>query len=225
MSALGEIAARVAHELNNPLSGILGYTEFLLQTAESETLRGRLERIVEEADRCRRVGENLLAFARRGERSMEPQDVNELVRQAYSLFEYTLQIDSIKTDLALAPDLPSVLCNAQDVQRVFLNIINNAHRALLDVNPERRNLSIATRLDDDEEVRVSFTDTGIGIDDSVAPKIFQPFFTTRDVGEGIGLGLSVGYAIIADHGGKIEFDSSKGKGKGATFTIVLPVRS
>jgi two-component system NtrC family sensor kinase len=223
MSALGEIAARVAHELNNPLSGILGYTEFLLQTAESETLRGRLERIVEEADRCRRVGENLLAFARRGERSMEPQDVNELVRQAYSLFEYTLQIDSIKTDLALAPDLPSVLCNAQDVQRVFLNIINNAHRALLDVNPERRNLSIATRLDDDEEVRVSFTDTGIGIDDSVAPKIFQPFFTTRDVGEGIGLGLSVGYAIIADHGGKIEFDSSKGKG--ATFTIVLPVRS
>lgn len=221
MTALGEIAARVAHELNNPLAGILANTEFLLRKAESNSLRERLERIVEEADRCRRVVENLLAFARRGGRNMEPQDVNELVRQAHSFFEYTLQIDSITTDFDLAPGLPEVLCSAQDLQRVFLNLINNAHRALLDVGPQRRRLTIATRLEHDA-VHISFADTGIGIDESVAPKVFQPFFTTRDVGEGIGLGLSVGYTVVADHGGTIRFETEKGKG--ATFTVVLPVR-
>ena len=222
LSALGEIAARVAHELNNPLTGILGYAQYLQQTVEKPAHKDRLGKIIEEAHRCRRVGENLLAFARRGERNMEQHDINELVQQAYSMFEYALQVDSVKTTLDLAPELPATLCSAQDLQRVFLNIINNAHLALLNVAPEQRQLSITTRLESDA-IRVSFADTGIGIDESVAPKLFQPFFTTRDVGEGIGLGLSVGYAIVADHGGTIKLDSEKGKG--ATFTVVLPVRA
>jgi PAS domain S-box-containing protein len=222
MSALGEIVARAAHELNNPLTGILGYAQFLQQAIEQPAHQERLTKIIEEAHRCRRIGENLLAFAKRGEREMALHDVNALIHDAYALFEYALGVDGIKTTLDLAPGLPAIPCSAHDLQRVFLNIINNSHQALLEVEPERRHLSITSRLDRGV-VRIAFSDTGPGVDDSIAPKLFQPFFTTRDVGEGIGLGLSVAYAVVTDHGGTIEVDGEKGSG--VTFTVVLPVHS
>lgn len=222
MSALGEIVARAAHELNNPLTGILGYAQYLQQAVEKTAHKERLEKILEEAHRCRRIGENLMAFARRGEREKLPSDLNEIVRQAHGLFAYALELDHIKTTLNLAADMPSVPCCVQDIQRVFLNIINNAHQALLDVDPEHRKLTIASRVDG-RSAKVSFSDTGPGVSECLRAKVFQPFFTTRDVGEGIGLGLSVAYAIVTDHGGAIE--AAGEPGKGATFTVVLPLRS
>ncbi len=222
MSALGEIVARAAHELNNPLAGIIGYAQLMQDALEKPAHKERIGRILEEADRCRRIGDNLLAFAKRGQREMVPHDVNELVRQAVGLCEYALQVDRIDVTLDLADELPQVRCAVQDLQRVFLNIINNAHLALLEVGPDRRRLEIGTRLESNA-IQIRFADTGCGIDEDIVPKLFQPFFTTRDVGEGIGLGLSVGYAVVSDHSGAIKVESEKGEG--ATFIVELPVRS
>lgn len=222
MSALGEIVMRAAHELNNPLAGILGYAELLHQAVEKPAHKDKLERIIDEANRCRRIGENLLAFAKRGERERLPCDINDLIRQAYQLFEYALNVDHIAVTLDLAPDVPQVHCDSQDIQRVFLNVINNAHQALLEVEPDRRRLAIASRTDG-TSVRIAFADTGPGLDEETCAKVFQPFFTTREVGEGIGLGLSVAYAMVTNHGGTIDVESEPGRG--ATFTISLPVRA
>ncbi|MCL4692981.1 MAG: PAS domain S-box protein [Candidatus Hydrogenedentes bacterium] len=222
MSALGEIVMRAAHELNNPLAGILGYAELLHQAVEKRSHKDKLERIIDEANRCRRIGENLLAFAKRGDRERLPCDINVLIQQAYGLFEYALNVDRIAVTLDLAPDLPQVHCDSQDVQRVFLNVINNAHQALLEVEPDRRRLTITSRTDR-SSVQIVFADTGPGMDEETCAKVFQPFFTTRDVGEGIGLGLSVAYAMITNHGGAIEVESEPGRG--ATFTISLPIRA
>lgn len=222
LSSLGEIVARAAHELNNPLTGIIGYVEYLSHAVASESQRDRLDRVLEEAHRCRRIVENLLAFARRGETQKQLADVNGLIREALSLYEYALQVDKVALTLDLQSDLPPTLLNPQDMQRAFLNLINNAHQALLSRDSADRRLTIRTAARDGR-IHVVFEDNGPGIDEEIQQKVFDPFFTTRKVGEGMGLGLSVAYAIARDHDGAIDLESEAGRG--ATFTIRIPLRA
>ena len=221
LSSLGEIVARAAHELNNPLTGIYGYAQYLHEAVEKPAHKERLARIMEEADRCRRIGENLLAFSKRGERKLAPHDINSILREAYSLCEYPLRIDHIYAALDLDLNLPVIPCSAQDLERAFLNLIHNAHQALVAVEAGVRRLTLTTR-QEAGAIHVLFADTGSGVRPDLHHKIFEPFFTTRDVGQGMGLGLSVAYAIAVEHGGTVRLESHPGKG--ATFTVVLPLK-
>ncbi|MBX7255783.1 MAG: PAS domain S-box protein [Candidatus Hydrogenedentes bacterium] len=220
LSALGEIVARAAHELNNPITAILGYGELLKGTATDDSQRQRFDRMLEETHRCRRIVENLLTFSRRAEHSRRPVDINGLVGEALSLYEYALRLDEIEVDVKLDPDLPQLKVSAQDIQRAFLNILNNAHQALLEVGDRPRRLSISTSLSG-PNVRIGFRDNGPGISEEARTRLFDPFFTTKPLGQGIGLGLSIAHGIVADHCGRIEVESAPGHG--ATFTILLPV--
>ncbi|MCC6695820.1 MAG: PAS domain-containing protein [Candidatus Hydrogenedentes bacterium] len=221
LASLGEIVARAAHELNNPLTGIYGYAQYLHEAVEKSAHKERLARIMEEADRCRRIGDNLLAFAKRGERKLAPHDINSILREAYSLCEYPLRVDHIYVTLDLDPKLPVIPCSAQDLERAFLNLIHNAHQALVTVEAGVRRLTLTTR-QEARSIHIQFADTGSGVRPDLHHKIFEPFFTTRDVGQGMGLGLSVAYAIAVEHGGTIRLESQSGKG--ATFTMMLPLQ-
>lgn len=219
LSALGEIVSRAAHELNNPLTSILGYGEFLMSSASGDAQRQRFERLIEETHRCRRIVENLLTFSRRAEHSRRTVDINELVREAVALYEYALTLDNVEVVLNLAPSLPSLKVSAQDLQRAMLNILNNAHLALLEMDGPPRRLTVSTSLEG-PSLHIAFHDNGPGISPEARTRLFDPFFSTRPVGKGIGLGLSIAHGIVADYSGRIEVDSTPGQG--ATFTIVLP---
>ncbi|MBN2307864.1 MAG: PAS domain-containing protein [Candidatus Hydrogenedentes bacterium] len=220
LSALGQIVAGVAHEFNNPLTGILGYTQYLLTAVEQPKARGRLEQIMEEAQRCRRLVQNLLSFADRGQSEKAPYNINELLREVLALYEYQLRVDRVETRLNLDPDLPNVSVAPQEVQRAFLNIISNAHLALNAASRPEPILAIRTS-HDHEFAYIEFTDNGTGMSPEVAQRVFDPFFTTRRQGEGMGLGLSVAYGIVREHGGRILARSEEGEG--ATFTVQLPL--
>ncbi|MCP4640860.1 MAG: PAS domain S-box protein [bacterium] len=220
LSALGQIIAGVAHEINNPLTGILGYAQYLLQTTESETTRERLQQIVEESQRCRRVVDNLLSFADAGQTEKRAADVNSLVREIVDLYEYQLRMDSIRMDLELGDDLPQVNLAAQEVQRVFLNLISNAHQALCTVDGRERALSIRSYVENGK-VHVVVGDNGPGVSEGDQSRVFDPFFTTHKQGEGMGLGLSVSYGIVQDHGGQIVLESTPGEG--ASFIVTFPI--
>lgn len=220
LSAIGEIVAGVAHELNNPLTGILGYAQLLSAAQTDPILRSRLDHIMTEAERCRRIVQNLLSFARRHESERSPQDVNELVRTVLSLREYQLRVDGILIGLELAEGLPQLMVDPHELERVFLNLVNNAQQALAEVTDREKKIGIRSYLRD-KNVHISFSDNGPGIPSNVQSKVFDPFFTTKGVGQGTGLGLSVSYGVIRSHGGRILLESSEGEG--AVFTIILPV--
>ena len=219
LSALGEIVARAAHELNNPLTAVLGYGEYLKGFATDEAMKQRFERLLEETHRCRRIVENLLTFSKRAEHSRKNVDVNELLREAMSLYEYALQLDDVEVSLELAASLPSLEANAQDLQRAFLNILHNAHQALLEIKGRPRHLHVSTSAKGGV-ISIAFRDNGPGIAADARTRLFDPFFTTRPVGQGIGLGLSVAHGIVADYAGRIEVESVPDQG--ATFTVILP---
>lgn len=220
LSAIGEIVAGVAHELNNPLTGILGYAQLLSAAQSDPILRSRLAHIMTEAERCRRIVQNLLSFARRHESERSPQDVNELVQTVLSLREYQLRVDGIAINTEFDDDLPKIMADPHELERVFLNLINNAQQALTDVTDRERCIGIRTCAHE-RSIHVVFSDNGPGIPANVQSRIFDPFFTTKGVGQGTGLGLSVSYGVIRSHGGKISIESKEGEG--ATFTIVLPI--
>ncbi len=219
LSALGEIVAGLAHELNNPLTGILGYAQLLMGSGLDEKTRGRLEQISLEAQRCRTIVQGLLGFARHYESAKLPGDVNALVSEVLSLRAYQMGVDKIETATSLGEHIPLVEIDRQEIQRVFLNIINNAHYALCQVNdrPRRFAVAMSTR---GGEVSISFEDNGPGMPPETQSRVFDPFFTTKDIGEGIGMGLSIAYGVVRDHGGRILVESKLNHG--TTFTVVLP---
>jgi len=221
LSAIGELVAGLAHELNNPMTGILGYAQLLKEQSTDGAVHERALRIEEEAQRCRRIVQNLLSFAQRQECVKAPQDINAILKATIELHEYQLRTDHIEVTLDLAPGLPRVEMDAQAVQRVFLNIVSNAHQALLAIHDRPRRLCLRTFLRG-HEVCAEFADNGTGIAESVQRRVFDPFFTTRAPNEAVGLGLSVSYGIVSEHGGTIEVASVPGAG--STFTVALPVR-
>lgn len=219
LTALGEIVGGIAHEMNNPLTGILGYAQLLLNSQLEPTTRGRVEHVAAEAERCRKLVQNLFTFAHRDSSQKLPQDINEIVANVLSLREYQFHIDGIDVHAILAPGLPDVMANAADLQRVFLSLLMNAQQALNSAGKKDKRLGVKTYIRD-SSVCIEFEDNGPGIPKCIQSKVFEPFFSTKGVGGGSGLGLSMTYGLIRSHGGVIAVESDEDRG--ARFTISLP---
>ncbi len=219
MSSVGQLVSGVAHELNNPLTGIMGFAQLLLLRELDETARRQVETIYAEAERASKIVQNLLTFARRRRAQKEPSNLNTLIERVLELRNYDLRVRNIETELDLDPALPETMVDANQMQQVFLNIIINAEQAMRG-DGDQGTLRIRTSADD-RNVTVAFQDTGPGMSAETVRRIFDPFFTTKEAGEGTGLGLTISYGIIEDHGGRIWAES--GPGRGTTFLIELPI--
>ena len=222
LAAIGELVAGVAHELNNPLTGILGFTQLLLREAPESPLREDLNKVANEARRAARIVRNLSAFARQQPLSRRLVDVNELLRKTLELRGYQLRVARIAVTLDAASDLPRVLADPDELQQVFLNIVNNAEQGMTGEQAEKR-LRIRSLSAGPETIRIEFQDTGPGIPEESLDRIFDPFFTTKEPGRGTGLGLSVCYGIVRGHGGQIT--AGNDPGGGAVFTVDLPLHN
>ena len=227
LSAIGQLVAGVAHELNNPLTSVIGYAQLLEEEVRSgasqdtEALTSDLRRIADESERAARIVRNLLAFARRQAAEREPHDLSDLFARTVALREYALRTMGIEVAKEFASDLPHAVVDASQVQQALLNLILNAEQAMR--GRDVRRLRVGARFDEAAgAIELFASDTGHGIDKANMTRIFDPFFTTRDVGEGTGLGLSICYGIVRDHGGQIVVRSAVQEG--TTFSILLPAR-
>jgi two-component system NtrC family sensor kinase len=217
MVALGELVAGVAHEINNPLTGISAFAQLLLEESLNDEQRESVQLIKMESDRAKTVIRDLLIFARKTEPVTEPFDLNDLIEQTLRLRSYSLRVAGVRLVLQLDPKLPKVTGDPQKLQQVLLNVIANAESAM--DGAERRELTLSSRADGSQVV-IAATDTGQGMPADVRQRIFEPFFTTKPEGVGTGLGMSVSYGIVQAHGGTIDVASALGAG--TTVTIALP---
>jgi signal transduction histidine kinase len=219
LSAVGEFVAGVAHELNNPLTALIGYSELLQSSTVDNDARSSLKRISNSADRCHKIVQSLLSFARQHPPERKLTDVNGLVDAVVDILIYELRTSNIQIIKELSPHLPRLLVDPHQIQQVFLNIVNNARQAVEAFRPQG-SIRISTGATG-QRVWIRFQDDGPGISEENLAKIFNPFFTTKPVGKGTGLGLSLSYGIIQEHGGSITAESKLGYG--TTFIISLPV--
>jgi two-component system NtrC family sensor kinase len=222
LSAIGELISGIAHELNNPLTGVMGYSQLLQMRGDlDDRAKESLVKINNLATRCQKIVQNLLSFARKQKPERTLTSVNEILERTVELRSYELQVNNIEIILELDPRLPRTIADAHQLQQVFLNVITNAEQAMLEAHGRGR-LTIRTRNDSAEgHVIVEIADDGPGIPEQHLTKIFDPFFTTKEVGRGTGLGLSLSYGIIKEHAGNIYARSRPGEG--STFVIALPV--
>lgn len=231
LSAIGQLVAGVAHEINNPLTGIIGFSELLSRDRalhDPELAASYTSKIREQAERVRRIVEDLLSFARQREPRREPASVNGLLRRVLQMRRYALRTSNIAVQTELAAELPITVVDPHQLQQVFLNLVNNAEQALSNTYAGG-NLTIRSRQIDEQTIRVEFEDDGPGITEEHLGKVFDPFFTTKEVGQGTGLGLSICYGIVQEHGGHIWAESpageaDSGRGPGTRFTVELPLR-
>lgn len=219
LASIGQLAAGVAHEINNPLTGIMGFSERLLRKVTDDKSKRYLQRIYDEACRAAKVVENLRTFARHREPKKEWINVNDILQKALEMRIYELKTSNIEVVTDLAPELPQTMADFYQIQQVFLNIIINAEQAMTEENWGGR-LSIRTEKKEGY-IRITFTDDGPGISNEHQDRLFDPFFTTRGAQGGTGLGLSICHGIVTAHGGRIYAESSPGKG--TTFVVELPV--
>lgn len=219
MAAVGMLASGVAHEINNPLAGILAFTQLLQKDLAGQApVQEDLREIENAARRCKKIVEDLLTFARpHGEGKKSPLSIPEEVEKILPLARLNLRHYNVTMATEYAPDLPLVQGSSVRLQQVFLNLINNAAQAMREKGGEVR-LRVRTVGD---QVVAEVIDHGIGISHEDLPRVFDPFFTTKGAGEGTGLGLSICYSIISEHGGKIEVESREGRG--SLFRVLLPV--
>ena len=217
MSALGELVAGVAHEVNNPLTGISAFAQLLLDEEMTADQLESVQYIKRESDRAVAVVRDLLAFARKSGPRTSEIDVNAMIEQTVRLRSYGLRTSNIEVQLLLDPAVLRVSGDERQLQQVLLNLIVNAEQAMSTSN--LRHLGIRTA-NAGNRVCISVSDTGPGMTSEVRTRIFEPFFTTKPEGAGTGLGLSVSYGIIQSHGGSLAVDSAPGAG--ATFRITLP---
>ena len=235
MSAIGQLAAGVAHELNNPLGGILGYAQFTLEkmkraagehepSKEAASYIRYLSDIEAQARRCKAIVQNLLRFSRSSKSTdFEPVAINAVVQDTITFVEHQLHMNQIGLEVNLDPQTPQIQGNSGQLQQVFTNLIITAMHA----SPPESTITVRTRFSPavgefGGAVEVSVHDHGTGIAPENLKKIFEPFFTTKEVGKGTGLGLSVSYGIVREHGGEIRVESEEGKQ--TTFTVILPVQ-
>jgi two-component system NtrC family sensor kinase len=221
LSAVGEVVSGVAHELNNPLAGVLGYAQLMMGTSMDGRLQRSVERIFESALRCQKIVQNLLAFARRHPSEKRYLGLNGIVEKTLDLKAYQLRVNNLRVIKKLDPNLPKTMLDFNQIQQVLLNVINNAQHAIASQGGQGT-VTISTEVREGS-ILLSLTDDGPGMTPDVLGKIFDPFFTTKPVGEGTGLGLSVSYGIVRDHGGRIWADSRVGRG--TTIYVELPIRA
>jgi two-component system NtrC family sensor kinase len=221
MAAVGQLVSGVAHEVNNPLTAILGFADLLMEDADlPETARKDLRVILQEAQRTKQIVQNLLSFARQMPPQRNAVQLNSILRRTIQLRSYDFNSHGIEIIEHLDESLPEIIGDAHQLQQVFLNILNNAYDAVHEVGrPARIEITSIGR---EDFVEVTFSDNGKGITHS--DKIFDPFFTTKEVGKGTGLGLSICYGIVKEHGGEISCHNNIA-GQGATFMVRLPAAS
>ncbi len=226
LASVGQLAAGVSHELNNPLGGILGFSQLILEKMRRNGLDKttpedfdnyikRLSQVEQAALRCKTIVENLLKFARKSASEVKPLDINQVLEDTLTFTRHQLEINKVQVEKTLSPGLPQTRGNEHQLQQVFTNLMINAQQAM----GNGGKLSISTKAEDGY-IEVGFADTGTGIAPEIISKIFDPFFTTKPIGQGTGLGLSVSYGIVRDMGGKITVESRVGQG--STFRIWLP---
>jgi two-component system, NtrC family, sensor kinase len=221
LAAVGEMAAGIAHELNNPLTTVSGFTELVLEELSGESdIRDDLELVLKEAQRARSVVRRLLDFARQSESMRVRSDINEILTDVLALVNHLLRTSGVQVFTHLPTGIPWIAVDRNQVKQVVLNLIHNALHAM-PTGGELQITTVCRRRDKHDWLTICLADTGIGIAPENLERVFEPFFTTRSKDGGTGLGLSVSYGIIADHGGFIEVASEVGKG--STFTIWLPV--
>ncbi len=218
LASIGQMAAGLVHELNNPLTGILALSQMLLEGGIGGEYREDLSCIYDEAKRAAGIVRNVLLFTRNNNYAHGSANANDIVRDVLRLRDYLTSTGNITVVTKLADNLPEIAIDRYQLQQVFLNMVLNAEAAIETAN--RPGLLTVTTKRSGGTVKISFADNGCGIKKSVLPRIFDPFFTTKEIGKGTGLGLSICYGIAVKHGGKISVRSEVGHG--ATFTITFP---
>jgi two-component system NtrC family sensor kinase len=222
LAAVGELAAGVAHELNNPLASVQAYAQLLSERDDlDEAARSDVATVYGEALRASRITANLLSFARQHRPEKTFVSLNDILRSSLELQAYRLKVTNIEVVTELAPDLPKTMADVHQVQQVFVNLITNAEQAMTGAHGGGT-LKLKTERTDGA-IRVSVADDGPGVRQEDLKRIFDPFFTTKEVGKGTGLGLSICYGIVREHGGRIS--ARNNPDRGATFTVELPIVS
>jgi two-component system NtrC family sensor kinase len=226
MASIGKMAAVVAHEINNPLSGILTYAKLLkkwVQKVEGNEqkrteIRECLDLVESESRRCGDLVKNLLMFSRTSPMNLEWADVNQVVDRCIRLVQHQIDLGNVQLQLEMADDLPTLHCDPAQVEQVLLALVMNA----IDAMPRGGNLLVRTRsLPQSRQIEIQVRDDGVGIPPDLLPRMFEPFLTTKETGKGVGLGLAISKTIVERHGGVIEVESQPGRG--TTFYIFLPV--
>ena len=222
MASIGKLAAIVAHEINNPLAGILVYAKLLLKKlagdGSAEESKRYLSMIASEAARCGDIVKNLLQFSRQAKVNLEPQDINEIIKQSLQLIQHKVDLMGISSVVRLDDTINHVVCDAQQIKQALVALLINACEAM---KQGEGVLTIESRrVPNLRAVEIEVSDNGVGMDEETQGRIFEPFFTTKEQGKGVGLGLAVVYGIVTGHSGEIEVRSSPGLG--TTFVIRLP---
>jgi PAS domain S-box-containing protein len=230
MSSLGELAAGVAHEINNPLNSIINFAQILIDEIEEDgpLTDELLFRIINEGDRVSNIVRSLLSFARESERDKTLVMINKVIQETFALTDIQILKDSISLEVNVPESLPPIYANSQQLMQVFINIINNARYALNQkypgASPEKKLIITAEpkQVDNDSVIDISFHDTGVGIPAQIIDKVINPFFTTKPAGEGTGLGLAISHGIVTDHDGRLIIKSVEGEFTRVTTRFPLP---
>jgi len=220
LASIGELSSGIAHELNNPLTSVIGFSDLLLDKELPDDVREDVEIINREAKRTAEIVRNLLTFARKHEAEEKPVNINNIIEKVLDLRAYEQRVSNIEVNTQFAPDPPEITADGFRLQQVFINLIINAEHFMTEAHGKGRLTITTARVGD--SIRASFTDDGPGIAEESLRHLFDPFFTTKEVGKGTGLGLSISYGIITQHNGRIYAESELGKG--ATFIIELPIK-
>jgi signal transduction histidine kinase len=219
LASIGELASGIAHELNNPLTSVIGFSQLLLEGDVPADMKEDLGTVYSEAQRAAVIVKNLLTFARKHTPVKQLCQVNTVIEDVLRLRAYEQKVNNIEIEKRLGSNLPEIMIDNFQMQQVFLNIVVNAEFAMLEAH-HRGKLTITTKKSD-SFIKIAFTDDGPGIAKENLKHIFDPFFTTKEVGKGTGLGLSICHGIVTEHGGQIYARSEKGQG--ATFVVELPL--
>jgi signal transduction histidine kinase len=220
LASLGELASGAAHELNNPLTSIIGFSQLLMEKETPDDIREDLKLIYSEAQRAASVTNNLLSFARKHAPVKQLNQINNIIEDVLELRAHEHKANGIDVERHLDPNLPEIMVDYFQMQQVFMNIIINAEYFMIKMH-NAGTLTITTKKEN-STVRISIADDGPGITPENLGRIFDPFFTTKEAGRGTGLGLSICHGIVSEHGGQIYVRSQLGKG--ATIFVDLPIK-